>query len=103
MASFSYVLKEKLFALVEAIPPLEKAVNRWAINRTVNRARARPHSLSTLHDYVSWTALTDRRWSGRHLGPVKRDDLPPIEDLLELFSRREGTQRMCPKSTCLFP
>ncbi|WP_242650504.1 peroxidase family protein [Cognatiyoonia koreensis] len=52
---------------------------------------------------MSWSGLTDRRWSGRHLPPDKRDDPPAVDDLLELFARGEGSQRLCPKSTCLFP
>ncbi|MEM1287468.1 MAG: peroxidase family protein [Pseudomonadota bacterium] len=103
MASIPYAWQERLFGVVEAIPPLDRAVNRWAINRTVNRARARPHPMSTVHDYVSWTGLTDRRGSGRHLPPVKRNDLPPEAELVDLFKRRNDEQRMCPKSTCLFP
>lgn len=103
MPFLSYIAQEKLFAVVEAIPPLARWVNRRAINRVVGRARSRPHPLSTAHDYVSWKGLTDRRWSGRHLPPDVRDNPPAVADLLSLFERREGTQRLCPKSTCLFP
>ena len=56
-----------------------------------------------MHDYVSWRGLTDRRWSGRHLPPSRRTDLPDIEPLLALYRRPDGEQRLCPKSTCLFP
>lgn len=103
MPLFSYAVQEKLFAIVEAFPPLAKWVNRFLINRIVKRARSRPHPLSTAHDFVSWKGLTDRRWSGRHLPPKIRQNLPEPEDLLDLFERRENTQRLCPKSTCLFP
>ncbi len=103
MSLLPYSVKAKLFGIVEAIEPLAQLVNRWAINRTISRARPRPHPLSTVHDYVSWRGLTDRRWSGRHLPPKVRQNPPQIGDLLELFERRDGTQRMCPKSTCLFP
>ncbi|WP_298843936.1 peroxidase family protein [uncultured Roseobacter sp.] len=103
MASFSYRLQEFLFRIIEEIPPLASFVNKWAINRVVKRARFRPHPLSTRHDYVSWAGLTDRRWSGRHLPPSERVDMPDPEALADLFRRRDGHQRMCPKSTCLFP
>lgn len=103
MPFFSYAVQEKLFAVVEAFPPLAKWVNRFLINRIVKRARSRPHPLSTAHDFVSWKGLTDRRWSGRHLPPSIREDMPEAGDLLELFERRDNTQRLCPKSTCLFP
>ncbi|NVO58253.1 heme peroxidase [Rhodobacteraceae bacterium B1Z28] len=103
MPLFSYSVQEKIFAAVEAIPPLAKWVNRLLINRIVKRARSRPHPLSTAHDFVSWKGLTDRRWSGRHLPPGVRTTMPEVDDLLDLFERRDSTQRLCPKSTCLFP
>lgn len=103
MSFLSYSTKKKLFGIIEAIPPLARIANRWAINRTIRRARPRPHPLSTVHDYVSWRGLTDRRWSGRHLPPQRRGNAPEIDALLDLFERPDGQQRMCPKSTCLFP
>ncbi|MEM8824865.1 MAG: peroxidase family protein [Pseudomonadota bacterium] len=103
MFRIPYRLQERLFSIVEAIPPLASAVNRWAINRTVNRARARPHPLSTERPYVNWAGLTDRRWSARHLPPDPRAYKTAPEALMPLFRRRDGEQRLCPKSTCLFP
>lgn len=103
MPLFSYQLQERLFAIAEAVPPIRDRVNGWAINRVVNRARSRPHPLSTERDYVFWQGLTDRRWSARHLAPAPREDPPAPEALLELFARPDGAQRLCPKSTCLFP
>ncbi|MBS8228276.1 peroxidase family protein [Vannielia litorea] len=103
MPSLRYSIQSTIFSIIEAIPPLARLANRWAINRVVKRARSRPHPLSTVSDYVSWRGLTDRRWSGRHLPPRRRESLPEVSALLGLFARRDGTQRLCPKSTCLFP
>ncbi|MCV6586239.1 MAG: heme peroxidase [Marinibacterium sp.] len=103
MSILPYGVQKTLFSIVEAIPPLARLANRWAINRVVRRARFRPHPLSTKHGYVSWAALTDRRWSARHLPPQYRPNLPAPQDLMPLFERKAGTQRLCPKSTCLFP
>lgn len=103
MPFLSYSAKKRIFAIVEAIPPLAALANRWAINRVVKRARTRPHPLSTLEGYVSWRGLTDRRWSGRHLPPQRRAYMPEIDDLMRLYARPDGAQRLCPKSTCLFP
>ena len=99
MPSFSYSAKQRLFSLIEAVPLLAKIANRWAINRVVNRSRPRPHPMSTAADYVCWQGLTDRRWSGRHLPPRPRIKNPDPEALLQLFQRRDGKQRLCPKST----
>jgi heme peroxidase len=103
MSILPYSVKKTLFSIVEAIPPLASWVNRFAINRIVNRARPRPHPLSTGRDYVTWPGLTDRRWSGRHLPPRPRDNGPDPEALADLFARHKDKQRLCPKSTCLFP
>lgn len=103
MPSLSYQLQSFAFSIVESIEPLAAFANKWAINRVVKRARFRPHPLSTKHDYVSWAGLTDRRWSGRHLPPAARDNPPDVDELMVLFERDEAGQRLCPKSTCLFP
>ncbi|MBM3619553.1 MAG: heme peroxidase [Alphaproteobacteria bacterium] len=82
---------------------LSDKLNRFAINSAVEVCRTRPHPWSTAHDYVSWTSLTDMRWSARHLPAVRLDGLPAPETLREMF-RAPGTgQRPCEKSTCLFP
>ncbi len=42
-------------------------------------------------DYVTWTGLTDRRFTGRHLPPADNgymDRLPAIEDVAKLFTRK---------------
>lgn len=86
-------------------PWLAKTINRFAINKLVNACRERPHPWSTVHDYVSWTSLTDQRWSSRHLPAVDLSpDLPASEALVGLFTRDPDTeQRPCDKSTSLFP
>lgn len=103
MSFLPYETQKFFFSIAEAIPPLASWVNKFAINRVVKRARTRPHPLSTERDYVCWSGLTDKRWSARHLPPQVRTNQPEPALLAELFKRREGTQRLCPKSTCLFP
>ncbi|MNF44650.1 hypothetical protein D3C84_257650 [compost metagenome] len=82
---------------------LGEKINSIAINSTVNVCRHRPHPWSTVHDYVSWTSLTDQRWSARHLPAKITHNLPVPEVLKDLFIRKEGSQEFCKKSTCLFP
>lgn len=84
-------------------PWLGRKVNAFAVNSTLHVCRNRPHPWSTVHDYVSWTSLTDRHWSARHLPAKKANGLPPPEQVIGLFSRNGAPQRLCPKSTCLFP
>lgn len=91
------------FALVSRSEWLTQRVNRLLINSIVSVARNRPHPWSTLHDYTSWRGLTDLRWSARHLPPKAAGPLPEVEAVVEIFRRPDGEQRLCPKSTCLFP
>ena len=90
---------------------LDDDINRLVIDKTVNVARNRPHPWSTKHDYISWTGLTDRTYNARLL-PAKPYPAveargtrrPPLADTAALFARRPATnQRLCSKSTGLFP
>ncbi|WP_323770007.1 peroxidase family protein [Antarctobacter sp.] len=94
--------------LIEAVPFLHRRLNALLINRIVTQARSRPHPFSTMSPYTSWSSLTDRTWAGRHLGVSDLDPatLPGWDGdsgLKPLFERPDGSQTMCPKSTCLFP
>ena len=78
-------------------------VNKAIINRAVLKTKPRPHQFSSLADYTSWSSLTDRSWSGRHLGPMDTTEFPDINDVLALFQMPAGgTQKMSEKSTFLF-
>ncbi|MEX2521111.1 MAG: peroxidase family protein [Paracoccaceae bacterium] len=96
-------LVKLVFGLISRSAWLSAIVNRLLIRMIIGVARRRPHPFGTLHDYTSWRSLTDRRWSARHLPADIRANYPPVDDLLELFRRPDGEQKLCPKSTCLFP
>ena len=88
-------MKRTLYAIIGLLqrvpvvgPHIKKLVNRIMVNKAVNRCRERPHPWSTAHDYVSWTSLTDRSWSARHLPAEPQRDLPDVADVVELFARR---------------
>lgn len=91
--------------VIDAVPPLDAAINRIVINRIVTQVRNRPHPFSTRSAYTSWASLTDTTWSARHLGvsPLDQNSLPTWDTISPLFERTSETQRLCPKSTCLFP
>ncbi|WP_373487607.1 peroxidase family protein, partial [Blastomonas sp.] len=85
-------------------------INEIVINRIVNRSRNRPHPYSTREDYISWSGLTDRTYNARLLPPdpypaveAPNTRRPPIADVPALFAPPGGQQRLCTKSTCLFP
>jgi prostaglandin-endoperoxide synthase 2 len=84
-------------------PWFAKRLNSFAINKLMGMCRTRPHPWSTVHAYVSWTSLTDQRWSARHLPEQEQTNLPDIEQLKLIFARTQQEQRFCDKSSCLFP
>ncbi len=90
---------------------LDDDVNRLVIDRAVRVARSRPHPWSTKHDYISWSGLTDRSYNARLLPAKPYPDVeaigtrrPPLAEVMALFKRPDGAgQRLCAKSTGLFP
>lgn len=88
----------------------EKALNKLLINKLVNRGRSRPHPWSTFNNYISWRGLTDKTYFARLL-PEKPyppaealgTRKPPLADVVKLFAAAPNAQRICPKSTMLFP
>ena len=85
-------------------------VNEFLINKLCNAARNRPHPWSTQYPYIGWSGLTDRSFSARLL-PAKPypptealgSRRPPLTDTARLFDAPASGQRLCPKSTMLFP
>ncbi len=84
--------------------PARTTVNAALIDRAVRKLPARPNALSTKSPYSSWSSLTDRTFSGRHLPPSSADPsrLPPVEELAALFEYRATGWRPSTKSTLLF-
>lgn len=97
---------------VSSVPWLRRFVNWLFISVVCNSTSARPHPFSLWSpggakslpaDYTSWTGLTDRTFTGRHLPPASAEwclELPDRERLRSLFERR--TMVPCPRSSVLF-
>jgi len=101
-----------LWWIVSKVPPLRWHVNRLFIDIATNCTEPRPHPFSlwgplqsdTSADYVSWTGLVDRTFTGRHLPPAPKtyvESLPPPEQIAKLFVRGPSMVP-CPKSSALF-
>jgi prostaglandin-endoperoxide synthase 2 len=91
--------------LVERSAFLSRLVNGFVINATCATAPFRPHPMSTLADYTSWSSLTDLTYFSRQLPPVEAPpSLPSVREATSLFIHAgPGPQAECPKSTLLFP
>lgn len=88
---------------IHEVPLLGNVISRLAINHVASSTAPRPRAFSLwshlpvdanglgpVSDYTSWPALTDRRYSGRHLPPAPQaevDALPPLAQVLPLFER----------------
>jgi prostaglandin-endoperoxide synthase 2 len=92
-----------LWRLAESSTPLRRRINAAVIDQAVREMPPRPEPLSTMAPYTSWSSLTDRTYSGRHLPPVPGQDFgrPTVEEAADLF-RRDGEMAPCPRSTVLF-
>lgn len=104
--------KRALFTIVGLLqrvpvigPPIRTLVNRIMVNAAVGRCRERPHPWSTAHDYISWTSLSDRSFSARHLPAAAHRELPDADDVVALFARPMSADggRLSDGSTLLFP
>ena len=97
-----------LWRLVQRITPLQRWLNRTIINSRIGRIEPRPNPLSTVAPYTSWTSLTDRTYSSRHLPPVPADAQrspaggPPASGEVAKLFLRDKEMIACPKSTVLF-
>jgi prostaglandin-endoperoxide synthase 2 len=106
MASFLEDLAIEVLRLAAG----QDEANEFLINRLCNRARNRPHPWSTKNDYISWTGLTDRTYNARLLRakPYPAAEAlgtrrPPLAEVRKLFEKAPSGQRICRKSTMLFP
>src|SRR6185295_2621451 len=92
-----------VFLLSQHWPWLARRINAEIIDASARAGRRRPHPWSTVHQYISWTSLTDQTWSARHLPAAPLKNLPPPEKVSEFFQAADSGQTYCKKSTLLFP
>lgn len=73
-----------------SLPPLRRLASRLVINHYAYATTLRPRALTMMSDYTSWTSLTTRGYTGRHLPPADPhtiEALPPESDVTALFRR----------------
>lgn len=94
------------WAFVNRTPWLARILNGLVVDNAVRKLPARPLPLSTMADYTSWASLNDRTWFARYLPPARPEQLaqlPPLEQMAELYVTRPDGPRLSPRSTLLFP
>lgn len=113
-ASWAISNNDWFWRLARATPGVNSFFNRRFIDFIATRAPCRPQPFSLwgpvagnprdCADYVSWTSLVDRTYTGRHLPPASAADIDALKSLPEvapLFDRGPAMSP-CPKSTALF-
>ena len=69
------VLARKMPRIVgdlDTVPAVRRLASRLLINHYGYATTLRPRALSMANDYTTWTSLTDRRFTARHLPPAIR-------------------------------
>lgn len=95
----------RVVAPIGRVPPLRSLLSRLAINYYGYCTARRPMPLTLRSDYTSWSSLTDRSYSARHLPPADDEylsSLPPEQDLLSLFRREKGKQISATDTSVMF-
>jgi prostaglandin-endoperoxide synthase 2 len=78
-----------------SVPPLRRLASKLLINHYSYATSLRPRALTLESDYTTWTTLTDRRFTGRHLPPADPETiaaLPAESDVNALFRRERETK-----------
>ena len=89
------VLARQLPAIIEpltSLPPVRRLASRMVINYYSYATSLRPRALSMASDYTTWSSLTDRKFTGRHLPPADPEiiaALPSESDVNALYRRDE--------------
>lgn len=109
-----------IWQFLQSNESLAKKVNKKLINSAIYKIPTRPYpySMMTLEKHIpdtdipkktdtysSWDSLIDRTYTGRHLPPNPKfnSNLPKLEDLKVLFTKKNGQTIYSDKSTLLFP
>ncbi len=74
-----------------SVPPLRRLASKLLINHYSYATSLRPRALTLESDYTTWTTLTDRRFTGRHLPPADPETIAalPAESDVNALYRRE--------------
>src|ERR1700759_160289 len=60
----------RIVADLDSVPALRRLASRLMINYYGYATTLRPRAWSMANDFTTWTSLTDRRFTARHLPPA---------------------------------
>ena len=85
----------RIVAGLDSVPAARRLASRLLINHYGYATTLRPRALSMASDYTTWTSLTDRRFTGRHLPPADPETIaqwPAEADVNALYRREHETK-----------
>jgi prostaglandin-endoperoxide synthase 2 len=89
------------------IPAARRTLGEEVISKYACAAAARPQPFSLAVDgYTTWTTLTDRSYTSRHLPPCSDEyhaGLPDADAVVDLFMQKDGKQVLARDTSLLFP
>jgi prostaglandin-endoperoxide synthase 2 len=94
-----------LLKLTRQYPPLARWLTKVLVNLKCYATAPRPRPFSMAADYTTWTGLTNRHYTGRHLLVADRsymDALPPEDKVVDLFKRNPTEQKVSTDTSVLF-
>lgn len=80
---------------LDAVPAFRRLASRLLINHYSYATTLRPRALSMANDFTTWTSLTDRRFTARHLPPADPETIarwPAEADVNALYRREHETK-----------
>src|SRR6478752_4555696 len=85
----------RIVADLDALPAVRRLASRLLINHYSYATTLRPRALSLENDFTTWTSLTDRRFTARHLPPADPETIarwPAEADVNALYRREHETR-----------
>jgi heme peroxidase len=80
---------------LDAVPAVRRLASRLMINHYGYATTLRPRAWSMANDFTTWTSLTDRRFTARHLPPADPEMIarwPTEADVNALYRREHETK-----------
>jgi prostaglandin-endoperoxide synthase 2 len=81
------VLARQLPRIIEplaSLPPVRRLASKLVINYYSYATSLRPRALSMASDYTTWSSLTDRKFTGRHLPPAEPETIAALPSEIEV-------------------
>lgn len=81
---------------------VRRFISDFYINKLAYSINPRPRPFSLMSPYTTWRSLTDNTYTGRHLPEAENKNLPSIEQVVELWRRKDNKEIPSADTSMLF-